>query len=376
VFQYDMTEHRPNIAIVGCTGAVGVECVSILEERRFPLASLRLFASPRSAGRRVTFKGEPIEIEALKDGCFQGVDIAIFSAGKSISLEWGPRAVAEGAFVVDNSSAFRMDPGTPLVVPEINGEEVDRLTRPTLIANPNCSTIIALMAVTPLHRVSPVERMVVSTYQAASGAGAAAMAELEQQARDWSAGRALRTDIFGRQYLFNLFSHNSKMGANGYNEEEMKMVKETHRIWGQDARPEDERVRVSATCVRVPVLRAHSEAINLTFRGRGRGLMTEDEAREILSTAPGVTIVDDRANNRFPEPIHASGKDDVLVGRIRADISQPAGKGLDLFVSGDQLRKGAALNAVQIAERVVARRGAGQANGKPAAASARAATSR
>jgi aspartate-semialdehyde dehydrogenase len=350
------SHEKPVIAIVGCTGAVGVECVSILAERRFPLKSLRLFASPRSAGKRVTFRGEEIEVEALEDGCFArggGVDIAIFSAGKAISLEWGPRAVAEGAFVVDNSSAFRMDPATPLVVPEINGEEVDRLTGPSLIANPNCSTIIALMAVTPLHRAPEsggVERMVVSTYQAASGAGAAAMAELEQQARDWSAGRPLRTDIFGRQYLFNLFSHNSKMGANGYNEEEMKMVKETHKIWGQDARPEGDRVRVSATCVRVPVLRAHSEAINLTFRGQGS--MTEEEAREILSKAPGVTIVDDRAGNRFPEPIQASGKDDVLVGRIRADISQPPGKGLDLFVSGDQLRKGAALNAVQIAERV------------------------
>lgn len=332
------------LAIVGSTGAVGVECLDLLAARDVPASNIRLFASPRSAGKTVDYCGDTLTIEALAEGCFAGVDIAIFSAGKPVSLEWGPKAVAQGAFVVDNSSAFRMDKDVLLVVPEINGDELESLTGPAIIANPNCSTIIALMAVTPLHRAVGVERMVVSTYQAASGAGAAAMAELEQQARDYAAGNAFKTDIFGKPYLFNLFSHNTAIGPNGYNQEEMKMVHETRKIWRDDA------VRISATCVRVPVLRAHSESINVTFRGS----LSEAEAREILASAPGVTVIDDRHGNQFPEPIHASGKDDVLVGRIRADISQPEGKGLDLFVAGDQLRKGAALNAVQIAERLAA----------------------
>ncbi len=330
------------IAIVGATGAVGVECLDLLAARGVPASSIRPFASPRSAGKTVDFRGDALTVEGLAEGCFKGIDIAIFSAGKAISQEWGPKAVAQGAFVVDNSSAFRMEEHVPLVVPEINGDELGALSEPCLIANPNCSTIIALMAVTPLHRAVGVERMIVSTYQAASGAGAAAMAELEQQARDYAAGNPFKTDIFGKPYLFNLFSHNTAIGPNGYNQEEMKMVHETRKIWRDDA------VRISATCVRVPVLRAHSESINITFRGS----LSEAEAREILASAPGVTVVDDRPSNKFPEPIDASGVDNVLVGRIRADISQPEGKGLDLFVAGDQLRKGAALNAVQIAERL------------------------
>jgi len=241
--------------------------------------------------------------------------------------------------VIDNSSAFRMDESCPLVVPEVNPEDISRHNG--IIANPNCSTIIMNVAVWPLHRRFPIERLVISTYQAASGAGAAAMDELEQQARDFAAGAPLKTDIFQRQYLWNCFSHNSAISAdNGYNEEEDKMTRETHKIF------HDSKVGVTATCVRVPVLRAHSEAINITFRDP----MTEAEARAILSEAPGITIVDDRVQNQFPEPLMASGKDDILVGRIRADRSQAPGKGLDLFVCGDQIRKGAALNAVQIAE--------------------------
>src|SRR5690606_35186957 len=216
----------------------------------------------------------------------------IFSAGKPVSLEWGPKAVAQGAFVGDNSSAFRMEKHVPLVVPEINGDELESLTGPAIVANPNCSTIIALMAVTPLHRAVGVERMVVSTYQAASGAGAAAMAELEQQARDYAVGNALKTDIFGKPYLFNLFSHNTAIGPNGYNQEEMKMVHETRKIW------RDDQVRISATCVRVPVLRAHSESINITLRGS----LSEADARELLTKAPGVTVADERPSNKFPEP--------------------------------------------------------------------------
>jgi len=338
-----MLPARPHVAIVGATGAVGEEFLSILAARDFPLASLRLFASPRSAGKSLDFRGERIAIEALGERSFAGVDLAFFSAGKSVSGAFAPRAVAAGTTVVDNSSCFRMEPGVPLVVPEVNGELLDAIDGPAIVANPNCSTIIALVAVTPLHRAAGIERMVVSTYQAASGAGAAAMRELEQQARDFAAGRPIRSEIFGRPYLFNLFSHNSEIGADGSNEEERKLVLESRKIWN------DERVRVAATCVRVPVLRAHCESINLTFRGE----LSEADARELLAAAPGVRIVDDRAANRFPEPIDAAGGDEVLVGRIRADRSQEPGKGLDLFVAGDQIRKGAALNAVQIAERLL-----------------------
>ncbi len=338
-----MIPSDPVIAIVGATGAVGEEFLSILAARRFPHRSLRLFASKRSAGTIVDFDGRKLLVEELNEDSFNGVHLALFSAGKSVSKHYGPIAVQAGCMVVDNSSCFRMEPGIPLVVPEVNGELLDRIDRPTIIANPNCSTIIALMAVSPLHRAVGVERMVVSTYQAASGAGAAAMRELETQAREFVAGFAYTTAIFGRQYLFNVFSHNSAIGPDGYNEEERKLLLETRKIWG------DEGVRVTATCVRVPTLRAHCESINLTFRGS----LSEADARAILAGAPGVRIVDDRAANRFPEPIEASGGDDVLVGRIRADLSQAPGKGLDLFVAGDQLRKGAALNAIQIAERLV-----------------------
>lgn len=341
----------PRLAIVGATGAVGQELLTILQQRDMPISELRLLASSRSAGRQVTVRGKAITIQELTKDSFDGIDIAIFAAGGSISRQHAPIAAASGAIVIDNSSAFRMDPTVPLVVPEINGELVDAARERmgengAIIANPNCSTILALIAVTPLHRAEAaqgIERMIVSTYQAASGAGAAWMEELEQQARDFAAGSPLSQDVLGRPYLFNVFCHDSPIGEEGYNEEEMKMMRETHKIWN------DRTVRISATCVRVPVLRAHCEAINLSFRGR----LTEHEAREVLAEAPGVRIVDDRQANQFPEPIHATGEDDVLIGRIRADISQQPGKGLDLFIAGDQLRKGAALNAIQIAERLM-----------------------
>ena len=338
-------QNAPVIAIAGVTGAVGQEFLSLIRQRQVPYARLKLLASARSAGKQIDFQDETHTIEELTEDSFAGVDIALFSAGGSISRTFAPRAAAAGAVVIDNSSAFRMEANTPLVVPEIN--PADAFEHKGIIANPNCSTIIMNVPVWPLHQAVGVRRIVVSTYQAASGAGAAAMAELEQQARDWAAGRELESPIFGRPCLFNLFSHNSPISASGYNEEELKMLKETRKIWNDDA------VRVTATCVRVPVLRAHSEAINITFRGS----MSEKEAREILAHAPGLRVVDDRAGNHFPEPIDASGIDNVLVGRIRADMSQPPGKGLDLFVSGDQLRKGAALNAIQIAERLMARGG-------------------
>jgi len=334
---------EPTVAVVGATGAVGEELLALLAERRFPVRSLRLFASARSAGRTLHALGRDVTVEPLVPGCFVGTDIAFFSASGGVSKEWAPQAVAAGAWAIDKSSAFRMDRRYPLAIPEVNGEVLDALQAPTIVAVPNCTTIIALMAVTPLHREVGVARMVVSTYQSASGAGAAAMAELERQAHDWSAGRPLDTAIFGRQYLFNLFSHNSAIGEDGQNEEERKLVDETRKIWG------DPDVLVSATCVRVPVLRAHSESINLTFRTP----ITEARAREVLAAAPGIRIVDDRAANRFPEPLAATGRDEVLVGRIRADHSQPNGFGLNLFISGDQVRKGAALNGIQIAERLL-----------------------
>ncbi|MCC7146143.1 MAG: aspartate-semialdehyde dehydrogenase [Phycisphaeraceae bacterium] len=337
---------RPNVAIVGVTGAVGQEFLRVLEQRNFPIGHVKMLASARSAGKRIDFKGKSHTVEELTEKSFKDVDLALFSAGGSISKQYGPISSEAGATVVDNSSAFRMTPGIPLVVPEVNPEAVKgiKLGKGGIIANPNCSTIIMLVPVTPLHRAATVVRMVVSTYQAASGAGAAAMAELEQQTREVLDGRPATCKIFKQQYAFNLFSHNSAVQDNGYNEEELKMVRETHKIWG------DERPKITAMCVRVPVMRAHAESINLTLAKK----LTVEEAREILDKAPGVSIIDDRKNNRFPTPLDASGRDDIYVGRIREDISRNGsgqeGYGLDLFVSGDQLRKGAALNAVQIAE--------------------------
>jgi aspartate-semialdehyde dehydrogenase len=332
----------PNVAVVGATGAVGQEFLAVLEQRNFPFANLKLLASARSAGKPATFKGKTYKIEELTEDSFKGVDLALFSAGGSISKKFGPISSAAGATVVDNSSAFRMTQGVPLVVPEVNPEAVKgmQLGKGGIIANPNCSTIIMIVPVTPLHRKFNVKRMVVSTYQAASGAGYQGMQELEEQTREVLAGKPAVPKFFKQPYAFNLFSHNSDMYTNGYNQEEMKMVNESHKIWN-DAKPS-----ISATCVRVPILRAHAESINLTFEHA----ITEAEARELLSKAPGVSIIDDRDTNRFPTPLDASHKDDVYTGRIRTDISDPSGKSLWLFVCGDQLRKGAALNAVQIAE--------------------------
>ncbi len=337
---------KPRVAIVGATGAVGQEFLDLLDQRDFPLGSLKLLASARSAGKEMAFKGQKYTVEELTEDYFSNVDIALFSAGGGISKTFGPVAAAAGCVVVDNSSAFRMTEGIPLVIPEINGEElraVDWKSREgAIIANPNCSTIIALMAVTPLHREAPVKRMVVSTYQAASGAGQAAMDELVLQTREALEGKEVTKDIFPIQYAFNLFSHNSPMQDNGYNEEELKMVKETKKIWGCDG------VSITATCIRVPIVRAHAESINLEFE-EGAGL-SEARARELLGAAEGVSLIDDRQANTFPTPLDASFKDDVFVGRIRRDISREGNEGLDLFVCGDQIRKGAALNAVQIAE--------------------------
>ncbi|MDI9432513.1 MAG: aspartate-semialdehyde dehydrogenase [Planctomycetota bacterium] len=330
-----------HLAIAGVTGAVGQEFLSILEERNFPFTTLKMLASSRSKGKKITFKGKEYTVEELTKDSFAGIDIALFSAGGSRSREFAPAAAKAGAVVVDNSSAFRMDPGVPLVVPEINAEAIK--AHKGIIANPNCSTIIGIVPVWPLHQVNPVKRMVVSTYQAASGAGAAAMAELEAQSREILDGRKPTCNAFPYQIAFNCFSHNSALGPDGYNEEEAKMVKETRKIFSC---PD---IAITATCVRIPVLRAHCESINLEFTDP----MTPEKVRELLAAAPGVTVLDDREHNRFPMPIDATGKDDVLVGRIRQDESLPDQRGVNLWVAGDQLRKGAALNAVQIAERLL-----------------------
>lgn len=331
---------QPNFAILGATGAVGQEFLSILEQRQTPIGKLKLLASARSAGTKIDFRGQTLVVEEVGPRSFDGIDIALFSAGATSSRQWAPVAIEAGARVIDNSSAFRMDPGVPLIVPEVNPRAIGQAK---IIANPNCSTIIMNVPVWPLHKANPVRRMVIATYQAASGAGYQAMLELESQARDILEGRPAVPKILPHQAAFNVFSHNSAVGEDGYNVEESKMIHETHKIFG------DESIAITATCVRVPVLRAHSEAINITFDRP----ISADEVRRILSAAPGVKIVDDREKNYFPMPIEASGKDEVLVGRIRQDVSQPDGRGIDLFVSGDQLRKGAALNAVQIAEHLV-----------------------
>ncbi|KAM3705483.1 hypothetical protein ACJW31_03G084000 [Castanea mollissima] len=339
-----LQETAPSIAVVGVTGAVGQEFLSVLSDRDFPYRSIKMLASKRSAGKQYTFQGHDYTVEELTEESFDGVDIALFSAGGSISKQFGPVAVNKGTIVVDNSSAFRMDENVPLVIPEVNPDAMKGIKVGTgkgaLIANPNCSTIICLMAATPLHRRAKVLRMVVSTYQAASGAGAAAMEELELQTREVLDGKPPTCQIFKQQYAFNLFSHNAPVLENGYNEEEMKLVKETRKIWN------DMNVKVTATCIRVPVMRAHAESINLQFEN----LLDEDTARDILKNAPGVVVIDDRVSNHFPTPLDVSNKDDVAVGRIRRDVSQEGNDGLDIFVCGDQIRKGAALNAVQIAE--------------------------
>lgn len=330
------------VAIAGATGAVGVEFLRLLEERKFPMASLRLLASARSAGKQMTFAGRAVAVEELKEDSFNGIDIAFFSAGGSISKVYGPIAAKAGAVVVDNSSAFRMDPTVPLVIPEINPEACE--AHRGIIANPNCSTIIAITPLWPIHKVNPIRRLIAATYQAASGAGAAAMEELEESTRAYLEGRPFEQKILPHPYAFNLFSHNAKVDpATGYNEEETKMVKETKKIFS------DPDIRISATCVRVPVLRAHSEALNFECERP----ITPPEVSALLAKAPGVKIVDDVEKNYFPMPKDASGKDDILVGRIRQDTSDPSGKSIAMFVAGDQLLKGAALNAVQIAEVLV-----------------------
>lgn len=329
----------PVVAIVGVTGAVGAEFIATMDRRGFRVGKLKALASARSAGGTIDFRGRKIVIEELTEQSFAGVDIALFSAGGGISRKFAPIAVKAGATVVDNSSAFRMDPDVPLVIPEINADRIREHNG--IIANPNCAAITALVPLWPIHRVNRIKRVIISTYQAASGGGAAAMEELVESTRASLNGEAYQQRVLPHPYAFNLFSHNTAIDpATGYNDEETKVIQETRKIF------EDQRIAVGVTCVRVPVLRAHCEAI--TFECEHP--ITEAEVRELLSAAPGVKIVDDRARNYFPMPIDASGQDDVLVGRIRKDLSDPTGHSIAIFVAADQLLKGAALNAIQIAE--------------------------
>jgi aspartate-semialdehyde dehydrogenase len=332
---------KVRVAILGATGAVGTELLELLQSRNFPLADLKLLASPRSAGRTISFQGEELPVEAVSEKSFENVDLVLASAGGSTSKAWAAKAVESGAVVIDNSSAFRMNPQVPLVIPEVNPEAA--ATHQGIIANPNCTTILMAMAVWPLHQLQPVQRIVAATYQSASGAGMRAMEELKSQTQAILQGETPPTECFPYPLAFNLFPHNTPLNEQGYCEEEMKMVNETRKIFNAP------QLRVSATCVRVPVLRAHSEAINLEFAQP----MSVDKAREVLANAPGVRVVEDWQANYFPMPIDASGRDEVLVGRIRQDLSHPCG--LELWLCGDQIRKGAALNAVQIAELLVAR---------------------
>jgi aspartate-semialdehyde dehydrogenase len=331
------------VAIVGATGAVGVEFMKVLERRNFPVSELLLLASKRSAGTKLTFKGKEYTVQLLTPDSFKGMDLALFSAGAKISREYREACVKAGALMVDNSSAFRMEDGVPLVVPEINPQEAAKAFLKNggkgVIANPNCTTIIALMALAPLHRTVPIKRLVACTYQAASGAGHAAMVELLEGTRAYLDNKPFTPKVLPHPYAFNLFPHNSPFDlSTGYCEEETKLLKESHKIL------DDRSIRITGTCVRVPVLRTHAEALNVEFTKE----LTVERAYEVLRQAPGVTVLEDRAKNRWPMPVDVFGKDNVHVGRIRKDQSQP--NTLDVWVVGDQLLKGAALNAVQCAE--------------------------
>ena len=327
------------LAIVGATGAVGREIVKCLERRASPVRDLSLLASARSAGTAIAFRGNQLPVRELTHDSLRALDVVLFAASNRVSLEFAPTAVREGAVVIDNSSAYRMNPDVPLVIPEINRAAI--ATHKGIIANPNCSAIISITPLWPLHRAFRIARLLVSTYQAASGAGAAAMNELLASTRAYLDGGAYTPRVLPHRYAFNLFSHNSAVDRlTGYNGEELKVIRETRKIFDE---PD---LRVGATCVRVPVLRAHAVSLNVEFEQP----FDLEEVRRILAQSPGVRVVDDWKNNVFPMPIDASDQFDILVGRIRRDLSDPSGRSLSLFSAGDQLLKGAALNAVQIAE--------------------------
>jgi aspartate-semialdehyde dehydrogenase len=329
--------NHPTVAIVGATGAVGVEMLLCLEQRSFPLGKLKLLASSRSAGKRVTFRGAEITVEELTHDSFKDVDIALFSAGGGISKEFAPSAAAAGAVVIDNSSAFRMDADVPLVVPEINPQAAKNHPR-NIIANPNCTTIISLMALAPLHETFGLKSVIASSYQAVSGSGAQGIIELEEQVKAIATGQPFSPKVYPRQIAFNVIPQVDVFTDNGYTKEELKMLHEGRKIM------ELPELKVSCTCVRVPVYRSHSVSITAQFEKP----VDADAARAAYAGKPGIQVVDDPSNKIFPVPLDTTGKDDCLVGRIRKNIVLE--NALDLWVVGDQVRKGAALNAVQIAE--------------------------
>lgn len=329
------------VALVGATGAVGHEMVAVLEERNFPVEKLRLFASERSEGKTIDFHGKPVTVEVLTERVFDGIDIALFSAGAQRSMDYAPAAVRAGCVVVDNSSAWRMDPEVPLVVPEVNPDDLDR--HKGIIANPNCSTIQMVVVLKPIHDAAKIKRVVVTTFQAVSGTGSKAMDELLNQTRDLLNFKDIKPQVYPHQIAFNCLPHIDTFMDDGYTKEEIKMVNETKKIMG------DNSVLVSATTVRVPVFRGHSEALNIETEKK----LSPNEVRALLSTAPGVLVYDAPEKNIYPSPLLAANKDEVYVGRIREDFTVE--NGINMWIAADNLRKGAALNAVQIAETLIAR---------------------
>ena len=333
-----MKKERYNVAVVGATGAVGEEMRTVLEERLFPVAELRLLASERSAGQLLEFRDERIRVGVLGEASFENIDIGLFSAGGSVSDKFAPLAVAAGAVVVDNTARFRMEPDIPLVVPEVNAQEIAQYKRRGIIANPNCSTIQMVVALKPIHEAARIKRVVVSTYQSVSGAGRMAMEELSQQAVALFNGKELIKERFPYQIAFNCIPHIDAFVEGGYTKEEVKMVNETRKILGEPS------LRITATAVRVPVFCGHSESVNIETEKK----LTAEDVKAILRAAPGVLLCDEPENNVYPMAIDAVGGDATLVGRIREDDSVP--NGINLWIVADNLRKGAALNAVQIAE--------------------------
>ena len=328
-----------NIAILGATGAVGQTMLRVLEERNFPVDEIRLLASERSAGKELEYMGIKYKVEAVTPEAFEGIDIALFSAGGSRSKQWAPIAVEKGAIVIDNSSAFRMDDDVPLVVPEVNPEDVK--WHKGIIANPNCSTIQMVVALNPIHKAKRIKRVIVATYQAVSGAGATAIKDLEEETRAYFEGKFYYPEALPNHIAFNVIPHIDVFLDNDYTKEEMKMFNETRKIMHA---PD---IKVSATCARVPVFYGHSEAVTIETEEP----ITPEEARELLKNAPGIIVEDDPKNNMYPMPIEVAGKDEVFVGRIRKDLAFD--NGLSMWVVADNLRKGAATNAVQIAELLV-----------------------
>jgi aspartate-semialdehyde dehydrogenase len=327
-----------NVAVAGATGAVGQTMIKVLEERSFPVASIKFLASERSVGKKLSFKGEKIAVQKLDHDSFEGVEIALFSAGAGRSLDYGPSAAKAGAVVIDNSSGWRMDPEVPLVVPEVNPHAIAGYKRKGIIANPNCSTIQMVVALKPLHDAAGLKRIVVSTYQAVSGTGQKAISELDEQTRAWASGKSLENHVYPHQIAFNCLPHIDKFLENGYTKEEMKMLNETRKIM------ELPDVMVSATTVRVPVFYSHSESVTAEFEKD----ITPEDAKKLLSEFPGVKVVDDPSNNIYPLAIKAAGQDLTFVGRIRKDLAFE--NALSMWIVADNIRKGAATNAVQIAE--------------------------